>query len=212
MLESMLQSGVHFGHQIGRWNSRMAPYIYQEKNGIHILDLVKTVQCLNHAKGVLKKSKNVVFVGTKPQIAETIKSAAESYGAHYVNKRWIGGLLTNWLTMSKCLKKLNQLEKLLSEDLSQKGYSKKEVVQLKKECDRLNKFFGGVKSLKRLPDLVVIVGQPNEQNAVRECQKLGIKTITLLDSNCDPDLTTVGIPANDDSERSVSLILEKLIS
>lgn len=211
MIQSMLEAGVHFGHQVGRWNPKMAPYIYEEKNGIHVLDLVQTVKDLNTAKGVLKKSKNVLFVGTKPQIAPIIQTVAEKAGGHYVNTRWIGGLLTNWTTMSMCLKKMNGLELRLQEDLASQGFSKKEVLQLKKQRDRLHKFFGGLRNLSGLPDLVVIVGQPHETNAVLECQKLNIPTITLLDSNCDPTLSSYGIPANDDSTRSVELILHQLV-
>ena len=210
MLESMLEAGVHFGHQVGRWNPKMAPYIYEEKNGIHVLDLVQTVRDLERARQALRGAKNVLFVGTKPQIAPLIATTAEKCNAHYVNTRWIGGLLTNWSTMSMCLQKLNTLDKQLGSDLQSQGFSKKEVLMLKKQRDRLDKFFGGLRNLKTLPDLVVIVGQPNERNAVSECQKLGIPTITLLDSNCDPTLAEYGIPANDDSTRSVELILDRL--
>lgn len=208
MLESMLEAGVHFGHQVGRWNPKMAPYIYEEKNGIHILDLVQTVRDLEKARAALKRANNVLFVGTKPQIAPLIATVAEECNAHYVNTRWIGGLLTNWTTMSMCLQKLNTLDTQLAGD--KKGLSKKDIIVLKKQRDRLNKFFGGLRQLKTLPDLVVIVGQPNERNAVAECQKLGITTITLLDSNCDPTLSEYGIPANDDSSRSVEFILRRL--
>jgi small subunit ribosomal protein S2 len=173
-LKAMLETGVHFGHQVRRWNAKMAPYIYEEKNGIHILDIVQTVDELEKARIAFKKAKNVVFVGTRPQIAPVIKNIAEECNAHYVNTRWVGGLLTNWSTISA--------------------------------------FFGGVRQLSSLPDLVVIVGQPHERNAVLECQKLNIPTITLLDSNCDPSYTTYGIPANDDSTRSVEFILKQLVS
>ena len=208
MLESMLEAGVHFGHQVGRWNPKMAPYIYQDKNGIHILDLVQTVRDLEKARVALKRADNVLFVGTKPQIAPLIATVAKECNAHYVNTRWIGGLLTNWTTMSMCLQKLNSIDTQLDDNST--GLSKKDILTLKKQRDRLNKFFGGLRNLKTLPDLVVIVGQPNERNAVAECQKLGIPTITLLDSNCDPTLSSYGIPANDDSTRSVEFILRRL--
>lgn len=210
MLELMLESGVHFGHQVGRWNPKMAPYIYEDKNGIHILDLVQTVEELEKARQALKRAKNVLFVGTKPQIAPLIEAAAQQCNGHYVNTRWIGGLLTNWTTMSMCLQKLKMLDAQLAEDPQAQGLSKKDVLMLKKQRDRLNKFFGGMRNLTTLPDLVVIVGQPHERNAVSECQKLDIPTITLLDSNCDPTVSKYGIPANDDSTRSVEFILTRL--
>jgi len=214
-LKTMLEAGVHFGHQVRRWNPKMAPYIYEEKNGVHILDVIQTAQALEVGQDVVSKSKNILFVGTKRQSAALIASVADSFNssqaadthAHYVNHRWLGGLLTNWSTMSTCIKKLRTLSTM---DLSK--FSKKEAIQIQRQRERLEKFFGGVRNLSTLPDLVVIVGQPNEMNAVRECQKLNIKCITLLDSNCDPDLTDIGIPANDDSLRSVSYILNTLIS
>jgi small subunit ribosomal protein S2 len=211
-LESLLEAGVHFGHQVGRWNSKMAPYIYETKNGVHILDVVQTLNDLEKAKGVLSRSKNVLFVGTRTQIAPIIETTAQKCNGHYVNTRWVGGLLTNWKTMSTCLEKLNRLDRQLTDDAKTQGLSKKDILQLKKQRARLEKFFGGLRGLSTLPDLVVIVGQPHEKNAVQECQKLGIPTITLLDSNCDPTMSTYGITANDDSTRSVELILDSLVA
>ena len=211
-LKAMLETGVHFGHQVRRWNAKMAPYIYEEKNGIHILDIVQTVDELENARIAFKRAKNVVFVGTRPQIAPVIKNIAEECNAHYVNTRWVGGLLTNWNTMSMCLQKLNRLDRQLSDEVQLKSLSKKDVLSLKKQRARLEKFFGGLRELSTLPDLVVIIGQPHEKNAVQECQKLNIPTITLLDSNCDPTLSTYGITANDDSTRSVELILDYLVA
>ena len=210
-LEALLEAGVHFGHQVGSWNAKMAPYIYQTKNGVHILDLVQTLDDLEKARPVLKRAKNVLFVGTRPQIAPIIKQTAQKCNAHYVNTRWVGGLLTNWKTMSTCLQTLNRLDRQLEDPTQVKGFSKKDILQLKKQRARLEKFFGGLRSLTGLPDLVIIVGQPYEKNAVQECHKLGIDTITLLDSNCDPTMSTYGITANDDSTRSVELILDCLV-
>jgi small subunit ribosomal protein S2 len=212
MLKSMLEAGVHFGHQSRRWNPKMAPYIYEEKNGIHILDVVQTIGELEKARAAFKSAKNVIFVGTRPQIAPLIEEVAKKSGSHYVNTRWVGGLLTNWSTMSMCLEQLARLDVRLAEAVPTKGFTKKDILTLSKERERLEKFFGGLRSLKGLPDLVVIVGQPHERNAVLECQKLNIPTITLLDSNCDPTSATYGIPANDDSSRSVAFILEQLIA
>ena len=211
-LGELLDAGVHFGHQVGRWNSKMAPYIYETKNGVHILDLVKTLDDLETARPVLKRAKNVLFVGTRTQIAPIVETAAQKCNGHYVNTRWVGGLLTNWNTMSMCLQKLNRLDRQLSDEVQLKSLSKKDVLSLKKQRARLEKFFGGLRELSTLPDLVVIIGQPHEKNAVQECQKLNIPTITLLDSNCDPTLSTYGITANDDSTRSVELILDYLVA
>jgi len=215
-LEALLEAGVHFGHQASRWNSKMAPYIYETKNGVHILDVIQTMDGLEKARAVLGRSKKVLFVGTRPQIAPTIEAVAQTcatkMGSHYVNTRWVGGLLTNWKTMSVCIQKLNKLDaQLEAYAAGEFSAPKKVILELKKQRARLEKFFGGLRNLKELPDLVVIVGQPHEKNAVLECQKLGVPTITLLDSNCDPTLTTYGITANDDSTRSVELILESLV-
>ena len=210
MLQSMLEAGVHFGHQSRRWNPKMAPYIYEEKNGIHILDVVQTIDELEKARAAFKSAKNVIFVGTRPAIAPLIQEAAMNSNSHYVNTRWVGGLLTNWSTMSMCLEKLTRLDAQLENAVPQKGFTKKDILSLSKERERLEKFFGGLRDLKGLPDLVVIVGQPNERSAVLECEKLNIPTITLLDSNCDPTSVTYGIPANDDSARSVAFILDHL--
>lgn len=212
MLQSMLEAGVHFGHQSRRWNPKMAPYIYEEKNGIHILDVVQTVGELEKARIAFKSAKNVIFVGTRPAIAPLIEEAAKKSGSHYVNTRWVGGLLTNWTTMTMCLEKLARLDVQLETAVPKKGFTKKDILTLTKERERLEKFFGGLRELKGLPDLVVIVGQPHERNAVLECEKLNIPTITLLDSNCDPTLSTYGITANDDSTRSVELILDYLVA
>ena len=211
-LEALLEAGVHFGHQVSRWNSKMAPYIYETKNGVHILDLVQTLDDLEKTRPILKRAKNVLFVGTRTQIAPIIEQTAKKCNGHYVNTRWVGGLLTNWKTMSVCIQKLNKLDaQLEAYAAGEFSAPKKVILELKKQRARLEKFFGGLRNLKELPDLVVIVGQPHEKNAVLECQKLGVPTITLLDSNCDPTLTTYGITANDDSTRSVELILESLV-
>ena len=174
MLQSMLEAGVHFGHQSRRWNPKMAPYIYEEKNGIHILDVVQTIDELEKARAAFKSAKNVIFVGTRPAIAPLIQEAAMNSNSHYVNTRWVGGLLTNWSTMSMCLEKLTRLDAQLENAVPQKGFTKKDILSLSKERERLEKFFGGLRDLKGLPDLVVIVGQPNERNAVLELSLIHI--------------------------------------
>ena len=209
-IKKLMDAGVHFGHQSRRWNPKMAPYIYEEKNGIHILDVVQTVGELEKARIAFKSAKNVIFVGTRPAIAPLIEEVAKKSGSHYVNTRWVGGLLTNWTTMTMCLEKLARLDVQLETAVPKKGFTKKDILTLTKERERLEKFFGGLRELKGLPDLVVIVGQPHERNAVLECEKLNIPTITLLDSNCDPTSVAYGIPANDDSARSVAFILDQL--
>jgi small subunit ribosomal protein S2 len=187
----------------------MAPYIYGERNKIHIIDILQTTVCLEKACKFLfkagKNNKTILFVGTKRQASKNIKLSALKCKAHYVNQRWLGGMLTNWSTMRTCVSKLRQLEQ---EDFN--SVPKKEAALLKKQKEKLEKYFGGVKDMYSIPDIVVLVGQPRETNAIKECLKLNIPTITLLDTNCNPDLAYIGIPANDDSIRSIQLILGEL--
>lgn len=212
-LEQMLDSGVHFGHQVRRWNPKMAPFIYGERNGIHIIDILQTLVSLEEISRFLTEQsaqkKTILFVGTKRQAAPIIEITARDCNAHYVNQRWLGGMLTNWSTMNLCIEKLKRIEKQ-EEDGTLLKLPKKEQVLIQKRKEKLDKFFGGVKTMKTTPDIVILVGQPKEMNAVRECNKLGIRTITLLDTNCDPSLADLVIPANDDSIRSVELILTEL--
>jgi small subunit ribosomal protein S2 len=211
-LEQLLDAGVHFGHQVRRWNPKMEPFIYGQRNGIHIIDIVQTLVYLEETKQFLTKQsfegKTILFVGTKRQAAPIIKSAAEECDSFYVNQRWLGGMLTNWSTIRTCIDKLNAMDKQEEEGkLAQ--LPKKEVALLMKKREKLEKFFGGIKSMKKPPDIVILIGQPREMNAVLECNKLGIRTITLLDTNCNPALADLFIPANDDSIRSVELILDE---
>lgn len=212
-LEQMLDSGVHFGHQVRRWNPKMAPFIYGERNGIHIIDILQTLVSLEEISQFLTEqaaqNKTILFVGTKRQAAPLIELTAKECNAHYVNQRWLGGMLTNWTTMSLCIDKLKRIEKQ-EEDGTLALLPKKEQVLTQKRKAKLEKFFGGLKNMKSIPDIVVLVGQPKELNAVKECNKLGVRTITLLDTNCDPSLADLVIPANDDSIRSVELILNEL--
>ena len=211
-LEQLLDAGVHFGHQVRRCNPKMEPFIYGQRNGIHIIDIVQTLVYLEETKQFLTKQssegKTILFVGTKRQAAPIIKSAAEECDSFYVNQRWLGGMLTNWSTIRTCIDKLNAMDKQEEEGkLAQ--LPKKEVALLMKKREKLEKFFGGIKSMKKPPDIVILIGQPREMNAVLECNKLGIRTITLLDTNCNPALADLFIPANDDSIRSVELILDE---
>lgn len=212
-LAELLEAGVHFGHQARRWNPKMFPYIYAERNGIHIIDLVQTSKLLTNACSFVRKSseegKKFLFVGTKRQAASVIAQEAERCGANYVNQRWLGGILTNWFTIKTRVERLKDLE-----NKEENGYldqlPKKEAASLRRELEKLRKNLNGIKGMKSLPDLVIIVDQKRESTAVQECIKLKIPVISILDTNCDPDLTDIAIPANDDAIRSIKLIISKL--
>lgn len=212
-LSELLEAGVHFGHQSRRWNPKMFPYIYAERNGIHIIDLVQTSQLLTQACEFARLSseegKKFLFVGTKRQASSVISQEAERCGAYYINQRWLGGILTNWFTIRTRVERLKDLE-----HKEESGYldqlPKKETAILRRELEKLRKNLTGIKQMKRLPDLVVIVDQKRESTAVQECRTLGIPIISILDSNCDPDLTDIPIPGNDDAIRSIKLIIGKL--
>jgi len=209
-LEEMIQSGMHFGHFTREWNPRMAPYIYGERNGRHILDLVQTHSLLNKVLNFLEdsasKGKTFLFVGTKKQAAPLIAKTALACNNYYVNQRWLGGMLTNWRTIQKSLGKLHEYRE--AEERGDWTFLKKqEVARKKREQQRLEKYLGGLENMSSLPGVVIILGQPEEIHAVRECRQLGIPTVTLLDSNCDPTLADWFIPANDDSVSSLKLVL-----
>lgn len=212
-LEQMLVSSVHLGHQVQQWNPKMSPYIYGERNGIHIIDLLQTLVCLKKVSNFLNKAsisgKTVLFVGTKRQFTSVIEDCALRSNSYFVTQRWLGGMLTNWTTIRSCL---NNLENLTKQEIdgSLSRLTKKEVLILKKRKAKLEKYLSGIRNMTRVPDIVVLVGQNREINAVKECLKLGVTIITILDTNCDPTLTDFLIPANDDSISSVSLILNAL--
>ncbi|CCI34030.1 30S ribosomal protein S2 [Microcystis sp. T1-4] len=212
-LAELLESGVHFGHQTRRWNPKMSQYIYTARNGVHIIDLVQTAQLIEEAyefvRGEADRGKRFLFIGTKRQAAGIIKQEALRSGSHFVNQRWLGGMLTNWETIRGRVERLKELEELESSGALDRR-PKKEASVLRRELGKLEKYLGGIKTMRRLPDLVVVVDQRREYNAIQECQKLGIPIISLLDTNCDPDLVDVPIPANDDAIRSVKLILGKI--
>jgi len=212
-LAQLLEAGVHFGHKAYRWNPKMFPYIYTERNNIHILDLVQSAQLLKEANLYLQlaaeQNKTFLFIGTKRQASAVIAQQANSCSSYYVNHRWLGGMLTNWSTVQKRIERLKDLE-----HKEESGYldqlPKKETAILRRELEKLRKNLTGIKNMKRLPDLVVIVDQKRESTAVQECRTLGIPIISILDSNCDPDLTDIPIPGNDDAIRSIKLIIGKL--
>lgn len=212
-LAQMMESGVHFGHQTRRWNPKMSTYIFTERNGVHIIDLVQTAQLMEEAYEYMRfaseKGKKFLFVGTKRQAAGIIAQEAQRCGAYYVNQRWLGGMLTNWTTIKSRVERLKDLERR-EETGALDLLPKKEASTLRREMTKLQKYLGGIKAMRRIPDAVVLVDQRREYNAVLECQKLGIPIVSLLDTNCDPDLVDIPIPANDDAIRSIKLIVGKL--
>nr|YP_009396602.1 ribosomal protein S2 [Vertebrata australis]ARW65788.1 ribosomal protein S2 [Vertebrata australis] len=212
-LEELLEAGVHFGHQSRRWNPKMFPYIYTERNGIHIIDLVQTAHLLNDAcnfvKQCSKEGKTFLFLGTKRQAAGIIEREAIRSDSFYVNQRWLGGMLTNWITIRSRVERLNELEQKDQDGLID-VLPKKEASVVRKELERLRKHLNGIKSMKNLPDLVIVVDQRKETTAIQECIKLGVPTICILDTNCNPEIIDVPIPANDDAIRSIKLVLSKI--
>ena len=213
-LSKLLEAGVHFGHKAHRWNPKMFPYIYSEVNNIHILDLIQTATLLKKAmlyleKVAANKDKKVLFVGTKRQVTTLIAQEAIRCNSYYVNHRWLGGMLTNWTTMKERIEKLKDLEDQESQgtfDL----LTKKEGALRRKELVKLRKYLDGIKTMSTLPDVVIIIDQKREITAVAECRKLGIPVVSILDTNCDPDLVDIPIPGNDDAVRSIKLILTLL--
>jgi small subunit ribosomal protein S2 len=212
-LAELLESGVHFGHQTRRWNPRMSQYIYTARNGVHIIDLVQTAQLMEEAYEYMRSSseqgKKVLFVGTKRQAAGIIAQEANRCGSYYVNQRWLGGMLTNWETINTRVERLKELERLEETGALDKR-PKKEASVLRRELSKLQKYLNGIKAMRKVPDIVVIVDQKREHNAISECQKLGIPVVSILDTNCDPVLVDIPIPANDDAIRSIKLIVGKL--
>ena len=212
-MKSLLEAGVHFGHQTKRWDPRMAPYIFTARNGIYILDLQKTLKKLqeayNETKKVVAEGGLVLFVGTKKQIQETIKTEAERCGMYYINSRWLGGTLTNFATIKKRIARLNELEKMEA-DGTFEVLPKKEVIKLRKEMYILNTNLGGIKNMEKLPSLIFLADSKKEYICTREARRLNIPTIGLIDSNCNPEDVDYVIPGNDDAVRSVSLIAGKI--
>lgn len=213
-IDEMARVGMHFGHQARKWNPKMAQYIYTERNGIHIIDLIQTYSHLKQVSEFLveasSQGKTFLFVGTKKQASRIIAKTALQCNSFYVNQRWLGGMLTNWKTIQASINKLNEFEFQEKHGELEK-LPKKEAANYKKEKDRLHKYLGGLQNMLSIPDVVIIVGQPEELNAVYECKKLGITSITLLDTDCDPTLADLFIPANDDSVASIQLILNEFL-
>ena len=212
-MKQLLEAGVHFGHQTRRWNPKMAEYIYTERNGIHIIDLQKSVGKVDEAyKAVADIAANggtILFVGTKKQAQDAIASEAERCGMFYVNERWLGGMLTNFKTIQSRINRLKEIE-AMEEDGTFDVLPKKEVINLKKELEKLQKNLGGIKEMKRLPDAIFIVDPKKERICVQEAHALGITLIGIADTNCDPDELDYVIPGNDDAIRAVNLIVSKM--
>lgn len=212
-MKQLLEAGVHFGHQTRRWNPKMAPYIYTERNGIYIIDLQKSVgkvdEAYNAVVDIAANGGTILFVGTKKQAQDAIKAEAERCGMYYVNERWLGGMLTNFKTIRSRVNRLKAIEKM-SEDGTFDVLPKKEVIQLKKEWEKLEKNLGGIKEMDRLPDVIFVVDPKKERICVQEAHTLGIPLIGIADTNCDPEELDYVIPGNDDAIRAVKLIVSTM--
>ena len=208
-MKQLLEAGVHFGHQTRRWNPKMAPYIFTERTGIYIIDLQKTVKKLDEAymfiRSVVEDGKDILFVGTKKQAADSVKEEAERSGSHFVNARWLGGMMTNFKTIQRRIRRLEQLH-AMETDGTFDLLPKKEVIKLNLEIERLEKFLGGIKNMNDLPGALFVVDPKKEKNAIAEARKLGIPIVAIVDTNCDPDEIDYVIPGNDDAIRSIKLI------
>jgi len=212
-MKQLLEAGVHFGHQTRRWNPKMKPYIFTERNGIYIIDLQKTVkkveEAYNFVRDVAANGGSILFVGTKKQAQDSVKDEAERSGQFFINQRWLGGTLTNFQTIQIRIRRLKDLERM-QEDGTFDVLPKKEVILLKKEMDRLEKFLGGIKEMKRLPDALFVIDPRKERIAIAEARKLGIPIVAIVDTNCDPDEIDHIIPGNDDAIRAVKLLTGKM--
>jgi len=212
-MKELLEAGVHFGHQTKRWNPKMKPYIFGARNGIYILDLQQTVKFLDVAyafiRDIVAKGEKILFVGTKKQAQEAIYEEAARCGMFYVNHRWLGGTLTNFQTIKKSIDKLRELEKMEKNEGFQR-LPKKEVLQLQKKAAKLNKYLGGIKEMDRFPGVLFIVDPKRERIAISEARKLGVPTVAIVDTNCDPDEVDYVIPGNDDAIRAIRLFATKM--
>ena len=206
-MQALIEAGAHFGHQTHRWNPRMKPYIFGARNGVHIIDLSQTVplfaRALDFVESTVRSGGKVLFVGTKRQAQEPIAEAARMSGQHFVNHRWLGGMLTNWKTISGSIRRLKALEEMLSGDVS--GFTKKEVLQLTREREKLEMSLGGIRDMGGIPDVMFVIDANKEDLAIKEANVLGIPVIAILDSNVDPQGIAFPVPANDDAARAVRL-------
>jgi small subunit ribosomal protein S2 len=212
-MKQLLEAGVHFGHQTRRWNPKMAPYIFTERNGIYIIDLQQTIKLIDDAYNFMRQvgesGKPVLFVGTKKQAQAAIKDEALRCDMFYVNERWLGGMLTNYKTISKRIQRLNEINEMEADGTIEK-YAKKEALKILAERDKLEKFLGGIKDMKGMPGAIFVVDPKKERIAVKEARTLGIPVVGIVDTNCDPDDVDYIIPANDDAIRAVKLITSSM--
>ncbi|MCL3778563.1 MULTISPECIES: 30S ribosomal protein S2 [unclassified Actinomyces] len=209
-MRQLLESGVHFGHQTRRWNPKMKRFILTERNGIYVIDLAKSVEGINVAydfvKETVARGGNILFVGTKKQAQAAVAEQAQRVGMPFVNQRWLGGMLTNFSTVRARLDRMKELEQIDFDDVAGSGRTKKELLMMRREKDKLTKTLGGIRDMAKLPSAIWVVDTKKEHLAIAEAQKLGIPVIAILDTNCDPDEVTYGIPGNDDAIRAVSLL------
>lgn len=209
LMKNLLEAGVHFGHQTRRWNPKMSRFIFTERNGIYIIDLQKTVKQIEQAydfvRDIVADGGRVLFVGTKKQAQEAVETEAKRSGQFYVSHRWLGGMLTNYKTIKKRIERLKRLE-LMEEDGTFQRLPKKEVIKLRRETEKLEKFLGGIKEMEKLPDVLFVIDPKNEKIAVNEAKILGIPVVGVVDTNCDPDEVDIAIPGNDDAIRAVKLL------
>ncbi len=214
-MKNLLEAGVHFGHQTRKWNPKMSPYVFTARNGIHIIDLQKTVQKAKEAYDALKKltakGQKVLFVGTKKQARAGIEREAKRCNMYYVSNRWLGGLLTNWNTVKKSIARLKKLEQMFENNtLEQEAKTKKEQLSLQRELDKLRKTLGGIKDMNGIPDILFVIDPKKEEIAVKEAKSLGLTVFAVIDTNCDPELIDYAIPGNDDAIRAITLFLETM--
>lgn len=206
-MRQLLEAGVHFGHQTHRWNPKMKPYIFGARSNLHILDLGQTVPMMNTAlklvSDTVSKGGRVLFVGTKRQASEIVADAASRSAQYYVNARWLGGMLTNWKTISHSIQRLRKLDEILSSEAT--GFTKKERLNLEREREKLNRALGGIRDMGGTPDLMFVIDTNKEGIAIQEAKRLGIPVVAIIDSNCDPDVVDYPIPGNDDASRAISL-------
>jgi len=206
-MRQLLEAGVHFGHQTHRWNPKMKPYIFGDRNNLHIIDLGQTVPLLHTAlklvSDTVSKGGRVLFVGTKRQASDIVADAAQRSAQYFVNARWLGGMLTNWKTISNSIQRLRKLDEILSADAA--GFTKKERLNLEREREKLNRALGGIRDMGGTPDLMFVIDTNKEGIAIQEAKRLGIPVVAVIDSNCDPDVVDFPIPGNDDAARAISL-------
>ncbi len=214
-MRQLLEAGVHFGHNTRRWNPKMAPYIFGDRNGIHIIDLQQTVPLLHQAmlavRNVVSSGGRVLFVGTKRQAQKKVADAAKRCGQYYVNHRWLGGMLTNWRTISNSIKRLKDLEEMLGNTAEIQGLTKKELLMLTRERDKLERALGGIKDMGGLPDILVVIDTMKEDIAINEANKLGIPVVGVIDSNANPNGITHPVPGNDDAIRAISMYCDLMV-